>query len=229
MEGAAQRGSQYWLQIAVNQRNDVIDKTIVDALSLPPASTVEWLSPLATDTSPFKEYQDGAFLKLLRAKLERRALRDFWPRRGPVWDGLARTSDGRCILIEAKANLPEFNSSGSKASPRSLAKIQSALKETKGFLGVNDETDWTTCFYQYANRLAHLYFLKELNKIPTALVFVYFVGDDTVPGRDPVSREKWEAAIEIAHHHLGVRPNSPWMKQNVFDVFIDVHELNDVQ
>ena len=30
---------------------------------------------------------------------------------------------------------------------------------------------------------AHLYFLKELNKIDAALVFAYFVGDTTVPGR----------------------------------------------
>ena len=228
MEGAAQRGSQHWLQIAVNQRHDVIDNAIVDALKLPSSESINWLSPLKDDTPPFKEYMDKEFLERLCINLEHTPLKDFWPRSGPRWDGLARIGD-RHILIEAKANLPEFNSGGSKASPRSLAKIQSALKETKEFLHVSDETDWTTCFYQYANRLAHLYLLKELNKVPTALVFVYFVGDDTVPGRDPVSREKWEAAIELAHHHLGVRPNSPWMKQNVFDVFIDVHELNDIQ
>ena len=53
MERAAQRGSQHWLQIAVNQRHDVIDKAIVDALEIsrqPPG--VEWLSPLATDDTP---------------------------------------------------------------------------------------------------------------------------------------------------------------------------------
>ena len=50
---------------------------------------------------------------------------------------------------------------------------------------VTSTTDWTKCFYQYANRLAHLYFLKELNGIDAALVFVYFTGDTTINGRDP--------------------------------------------
>ena len=37
--------------------------------------------------------------------------------------------------------------------------------------------DWSGTFYQYANRLAHLYLLHELNDVDAWLVFVYFVGD----------------------------------------------------
>ncbi len=44
----------------------------------------------------------------------------------------------------------------------------------------------TKGFYQYINRLAHLYLLRVLNKIPAYLVFVYFVNDHT---HIPTSRQ----------------------------------------
>ena len=225
MEGVAPRGSQYWLQTAVNRCPEVINKAVIDALKLSPKEGIRWLSPLEEDTTPFKEYRDEEFLQRLKIELPHMALKEFWPRLGPQWDGLARTASGRCLLIEAKANIPEFNSTPSAASEQSRKKIKSALDDTKKFLRAGNRANWTTCFYQYANRLAHLYLLKELNKVPAALVFVYFVGDTTIPSRKPVSREGWEVAIDLALNHLAVRPNAPWMKRNVFDVFIDVGDL----
>ena len=165
------------------------------------------------------------FLDRLGVALNTRALAEFWPRGGPWWDGLARTSEGRFVLVEAKANIPEFNSDPSGASPASLCRIQAAFAETKAFLRVRSDTDWSRCFYQYANRIAHLYFLKEVNKVDAVLVFLYFAGDDTVPGREPVSREGWRAAISLVNRHLGLRASSPWLRQNVFDVFLDVDDL----
>ena len=226
--GGAKRGSQMWLQLAVNRRPQVIDGAVAGSLHLERGDSISWLSPLGDDAPSFKEYRDEEFLQRLDIKLERKPLADFWPRGGPQWDGLARTDSGRYLLIEAKANIPEFDSSPSAASTRSLDKIQQALGDTKDFLKVRKPVDWTQCFYQYANRLAHLYLLKELNKVDAALVFVYFVGDTTVPGRKPVSREGWEAAIDLAHNHLGVSPNSPWMRENVFDVFINVDDLKQI-
>ena len=95
--------------------------------------SIEWLSPL--ESEDFIEYRDDAFLERLGLGPQNRNLSDFWPKRGPVWDGLARTSNGRSLLIEAKANIPEFDSSPTGASGRSLAKIRKPrLKETKSFL-----------------------------------------------------------------------------------------------
>ncbi len=195
-------------------------------MGLGQSETIEWLSPL--ESEDFIEYRDRAFLERLGLSPQHRQLADFWPAGGPVWDGLARTSSGRSLLIEAKANVPEFDSSPTGASGRSLTKIEEALEETRTFLRVTSATDWTSCFYQYANRLAHLYFLRELNGIDAALVFVYFTGDTTVPGRDPVPREGWEAAIGLATNHLGVRLSSPWIRENVADVFIDIRELSHI-
>ena len=176
----------------MNRCPNVLDEAVAKAIDLDQGETIEWVSPLESDS--FIEYRDQAFLERLSISPQHRPLEEFWPRRGPVWDGLARTSGGRCLLIEAKANIPEFDSSSTRASEEPLRKIRQAFDETRTFLGVSADTYWSKCFYQYANRLAHLYFLRELNKVDAALVFVYFLGDTTVPGRNPVTREGWEAA-----------------------------------
>ena len=157
-ECAAPRGSQRWLQLVVNRCPKLIDNAIGEAIGLGQGETIEWLSPLESDC--FREYQDQAFLDRLCNRPRHRQLNDFWPQRGPVWDGLAKTSCGRSLLIEAKANIPEFDSSPTDASLKSRRKIEDALQETRGFLRITSKTDWTKCFYQYANRLAHLYYLK---------------------------------------------------------------------
>lgn len=222
----ARRGSKRWLQLTVNRCPNVIDEAIANAIDLEHGETIEWLSPLESDA--FTEYRDRAFLKRLGINPQRRQLEDYWPLQGPVWDGLARTSGGLYLLIEAKANIPEFDTSPTGATGTSLHKIRESLDETREFLGVRSKTDWSMCFYQYANRLAHLYFLRELNKVDAILVFVYFVGDTTVPGKDPVSHEGWQTAIGLATHHLGIRSQSPWIRKNVADVFIDVDDLGHI-
>lgn len=225
-QNAVLSGSQRWLQLAVNRCPAIIDDAISRAFGLEQDETIEWLSPLQSED--FIEYRDHAFLERLGLSPQHRRLSDFWPAGGPVWDGLARTSTGRSLLIEAKANIPEFDSSPTRASARSLTKIEEALEETRSFLRVRAETDWTRCFYQYANRLAHLYFLKEVNRVDAALVFVYFTGDTTISGVNPVSREGWEAAVGLATNHPGVRLSSPWIRENVVDVFIDVDDLRHI-
>ena len=226
IEYAAPRGSQRWLQLMVNRCPDVIDGAMSNANGLEHRETIRWLSPLESDA--FAEYRDHAFLECLGIDPQCRRLEDFWPAHGPVWDGLARTSRGRYLLVEAKANIPEFDTSPTGASERSLRKIRKAFHETKDFLKVRAETDWSVCFYQYANRLAHLYFLRELNKVEAVLVFVYFVGDTTVGDEYPVSHEGWRTAINLATHHLGIPTHSPWIRENVLDVFIDVGDLGHI-
>lgn len=186
---------------------------------------IEWLSPLECDG--FAEYRDSAFLKRLGACLDKRKLKNFWPRSGPRWDGLARTSGGSLLLLEAKANVPEFDTDPTGATGTSLEKIKESLAKTKEFLKVKSDTDWSQCFYQYTNRLAHLYLLRELNGLPAYLVFVYFVGDGTVGGRPPVSREGWEAAIALVTKHLGI-PSTKWVSESVKDVFIEVSDMGHV-
>ena len=102
------------------------------------------------------------------------------------------------------------------------------MDEVREFLKARSGADWTQCFYQYANRLAHLYLLRELNGIDAKLAFVYFVNDRSNPPREPVSRDGWEVAIHLANEHLSIPHSQRWITENVADVFIDVAEYEGV-
>ena len=219
-QSAKPKGSQRWLQAAVNNCPAVIDSAIRNA-GIHLDDPIVWTSPL--DNDDFAEYWDAAFLDRLGVRLVQRRLSDFWPNSGPRWDGLARSGES-VFLIEAKANVKELDSSPCKAKPTSTAKIHAALNETRAFLDVDSNTDWTRCFYQYANRLAHLYLLRELNGCDAYLVFVYFVDDHTT---EPVSQRGWRAAVALTKAHLGL-PKSDWMSRYVKDTYIDTADLGHV-
>jgi hypothetical protein len=178
---------------------------------------LEWLSPIPGDD--FAEYRDQAFLDRIGAGLTDRPLSSFWPSNGPQWDGLARSKSGDIVLVEAKAYIAEMASPPSQASAASLAKIRAALQETQAYLEISGDRDWAGAFYQYANRLAHLYLLRTLNRLPAWLVFVHFIGDSEMKG--PNSRDEWETAIDGMHEALGIGATHK-LKPHVIDVFLDV-------
>ena len=76
--------------------------------------------------------------------------------------------------------------------------------------------------YQYTNRLAHLYLLRELNGINARLVFVYFTGDDDVDG--PLTTAEWKSALKVVKGVLGLSERHRLSKY-IADLFIDVREL----
>lgn len=191
------RGSLKWIQIAVNEAPVVLDQAILPKLGA--ASRIDWLSPVASDE--FAEYRDGASLDRLQLAELGNALTDFWPLRGPQWDALGRSDAGDVILVEAKAHIAELCSPGTKAGEDSRRKISQALRETIEWLGAAPLAGWDVAFYQLANRLAHLHFLRS-NGIPAWLVLVNFVGDAEMKG--PKSREAWEAAYAVAWHVMGL-------------------------
>jgi hypothetical protein len=152
--------------------------------------------------------------------LTKRPLSDFWPSRGPQWDALGISEAGEAILVEAKAHIQEIFSPPSQASPKSLKRIIKSLDETSSALRAQPGLDWSRRFYQYANRLAHAFLLKELNDVPTRLLFIYFVGDTDM--NVPDTKPEWQAAIEVLHEALGIRGRVP---PCVCDVFIDLDIL----
>ena len=137
---SAKRGSQKWIQVAVNERPEVLGRALQIASALTPSATVTWVSPLA---DRYAEYRDEAFLRRLGVELRSRPLSSFWPARGPVWDGLGRTSNDEYLLIEAKAHIAEMVSPASRASPASLAQIERALKETRAALASETSMNWS--------------------------------------------------------------------------------------
>jgi len=104
-EDPAVNGSQKWIQKLVNEKPDIINWRIRDQINLTDTDTIVWHSPLAEDD--YAEYQDQAFLDLLGINLPKVPLSEFWPSRGPVWDGLGRSETGKVFLVEAKSHISE--------------------------------------------------------------------------------------------------------------------------
>jgi hypothetical protein len=209
------KGSLRWLQLVVNDHPSIIDKAVGPALS---HRKVKWLSPLRSDD--FAEYRDTAALERLGAQVTRTPLTSFWPGGGPQWDALGITEDGEPVLVEAKAHVPEFASTMKATAETSIDLIRSAIDKTARALGAVPSPAWLDGYYQYANRLAHVHFLRALNDVPAHLVFLYFIGDRDVGGPEGV--DGWTAAIAQAHKALGLSGKIP---SYVHDVFIDVRDV----
>jgi hypothetical protein len=197
------RGSLKWIQRAVNEEWASLNGPIAQHIGGNAAIT--WLSPLVKDE--FAEYRDREFLNLVGQPSLAPALRNYWPARGPQWDALGKTSNGDVLLVEAKAHIAELCSSATGAGPESRAIIEAALNELAQHLKAEPRrAPWSDFFYQIANRMAHLQFLRA-HGVPSWLVFVNFLGDTEMRG--PTTKEAWEAAYQIAFHVMGLPRNHP--------------------
>jgi hypothetical protein len=216
-------GSMKWLQILVNDRPDLINRELVPALHLESPDELRWLSPLRSDE--YAEYRDESALDLLGIGLHEHALKGFWPPTGPRWDALAIARHGppKPVLVEAKSHLCELCSAACGAKGESLRLIEASLAATRTFLGSTTRTNWSKSYYQYANRLTHLYLLRELNHLDAYLVFIYFLNDEEVGG--PRTINEWRTVIELAERSLGVCGHQ--LSQFPPAVFIDVNDLRD--
>jgi len=220
-----EKGSQFWLRKAVNVTPDLINKLILDAspmLNELIIQEIKWVSPLKEG---YEEYRDEEFLKVVGYPQLEKALLDFWPKRGPVWDALATfgTKEGRkgVILLEAKSHATEMLGD-CRAEEKSENKIRRAFEEVKRFLGVSNGIEWTREYYQYANRLAHLYFLSVMHKIPAWLVFVYFVDDKTI--KSPMRKEEWGKTIAEPKKTLGLTDQHA-LSDRIIEIFPETEQF----
>lgn len=205
--GRAVAGSQLQIQICVNRRQKELYRALLNALpslaSLSPR--IHWVSPL--ESEKFVERKDAEFLRAVGLLHLAPKLKEFWPSRGPNWDALAaveveKSPGGRgVLLIEAKSHPSEIYGGGCQASsPKSLRMIEAALQQTKRWLGVPADVDWTGPLYQSANRLAHLHFFRQVVNVPAWLVNVYFIEDP----HSPTTLEYWRNALKQVKEELGI-------------------------
>jgi hypothetical protein len=212
--GRAFKGSQLQVQIYVNRRQHEIEQKLREDLETldQMAARFEWASPLESER--FVEYQDVAFLRAVGLERLAPELAAFWPARGgPVWDGLARvhlrTGGEGVLLLEAKSYPKELFGRGCTAkAAQSKQLIRSALERTQAWLGLPVDADrWIGRLYQSANRLAHLYFLREVAGIDAWLAHACFLDDiDHVP----ITEDAWRRGLEDADRELGLAESSPF-------------------
>lgn len=195
------KGSQKWLQCSVQNCPELLQPNLL--------KTLHWISPISSDE--YSEYQDFSCLEKLGLEHLKDKLTQFWPQRGAVWDGLAITG-AAVVLVEAKAHIPEFFSPATGAKAKSsIKKIRAALDETAVTLGAKPRADWSQVYFQYANRLAFLHFLRR-EGVDAHLLFIEFVDDKEMNG--PTTSEAWKAAFASADYVLGLG------RQHLYSKFI---------
>jgi hypothetical protein len=92
-------------------------------------------------------------------------------------------------------------------------------------IDIVEEQDWTTQYYQYANRIAHLYLLRELNGIDAELVLLCFLNDSEMNG--PSRDRQWHDAFKVVERSIGILPHE--LMDHVHHVFIDVSNLQKLR
>ncbi len=215
--GKASEGSRLYLQEYMEKAQDILSEMIIAAS--PSLLTfaankecIDWKSPL--EKSPkgeFYEYRDD-FLEVLdldneRYKKAKEKLREFWPKNGPQWDGLA-VVDGingqkGFLLVEAKAHLNETKSDLKATSAESIKKIKESIGRTQGYYEIQPN-DWTEHYYQLGNRIAYLYFMNEILDIPTWLVLINFT-DGKYKKTD---LHEWLKHYNHIYNNMGINHNS---------------------
>jgi len=218
------QGSRYLLRKAVNQQPELLRSALRETGAIGPRDNVAWQSPLVDDArGKYREYKDGAAIRLLGLEKRIRApLADFWPSRGPVWDALGTISDERPLLIEAKAHIPEAVSRISASSKSSINLGGKGLALARKRYSRKSHADWTAPFYQYANRLAYQFWLREQNGVKSSLVFLYFLNATQMKG--PATKLEWQGVTRLIHGVLGLPADLAHF--GVYDAFMDARQLN---
>ena len=137
----------------------------------------------------------------------------YWPVGGGTmnWDaiGLAqRDGDPEVILVEAKGHIGELSGGPSGAKGKmSRLKINAALDATAKALG-STQSGWIDSdYYQFANRLAVLRFLKAQD-IKASVLHILFCGDLNPSLRKgdicPKNAAGWKTALDKMHAALGL-------------------------
>lgn len=219
--GRAFAGSQLQIQIYISRKANILSEAVTQSLAVldKDSPSIRWTAPLEAEL--FKEPVDQAFLTALGLEDAAEALRQFWPSGGPNWDALAVLGDGArrdgVLLVEAKSYPEEVYGPGCQATnPKSFGTIKRSLAAAQEWFGVAPGYDWTGRLYQYANRLAHVYFLRRELQVNAWLVNLCFTYDRTMR---PTTAAQWHRVLPTFKRELGFLGEVPW----VVDVMLPAH------
>lgn len=215
-------GSEFHLLQWLSNRQSDFNKKVAEKLSLS-GTSIEWT-----------RHENGGEWKGIEFLTPAPALEaqwsEFWPTGKGVhnWDAIGKV-DGpggtEWLLVEAKAHTNEILSDCKASSPDSIQKIQNAFLQVKNALGVDARKDWMHGCYQFANRLATLWFLHE-QKIPTHLLFIYFTGDKRPVSPNsqwnhdcPADEEGWKDSLTKQADLIGL-PSAHYLSARIHKLFL---------
>lgn len=206
------KGSQHLICKWVNENQADLNKKIIsssEALKdlIGVDGKIQWISPLKSEN--YLEHRDD-FLVRLGVK-DKVISKSFWPKNGPVWDGLAKAKDKDgndvILLIEAKAHTDELNSTMKATSEKSIDVITNSLEKLRVKYNISNECKgcFENKYYQLANRLAYMDYLNSELGIKTFLVLINFADDST---HIKTSRDEWGKHYEEVYSEMGISDNA---------------------
>jgi hypothetical protein len=99
--------------------------------------------------------------------------------------------------------------------------IEATMARVKSSLGVSPDRDWLEGYYQYCNRIAALDITTGAGT-PARLLFVYFCGDRSGPGRTcPSDALGWSSSLADQAHHVGL-PAEHRLASRIHHLFLAV-------
>lgn len=207
----------------------------VKALNLLGGKSIEWLDfGFSSENKPLQDDREIRGIDFIEDEEVRERWEEFWPQTGNPqnWDALGKVHydhGEEWILVEAKSHLDEMHSDCCARSHDSTQKILSALSETSRAFG-NDKRPveaWLRNYYQYANRLAVLYFLMQVCEpaVPSHLLFIYFYGENRKNLKCPQHDYEWFSPIKEKNDWLGIDPGGALTKR-IHTLFLPVNPLN---
>jgi hypothetical protein len=208
-------------QIYVSRRETELSEAVLISLQTLHATveTIRWVAPL--ETTKFYEPRDSAFLKAVGLQSYAKQLSAFWPSRGPRWDALAVMQPGNAVLlVEGKSYPAEMLGGGCKASKAARTRIESSLSAAKARLNAHPDADWLGQLYQFANRLAHVHFLRDVCGAPAYLANLCFVGDPHCA----TSEADWRTQLRTLKTQLGFSHEIPYC----IDVFLEARTRQEL-
>ena len=222
-------GSEWHLLRYLGYHRSLLSQKVSDVLG---TESVAWLDfPFSRNGIPLQDDREFKGLEFLTDTRILEKWARFWPQSGNAqnWDAVGKAIiEGKevWVLVEAKAHMEEVKSRCGAASPRSKAQITEALADVREYLGAARQPlgHWLEPYYQFANRLAVLYFL-EREGITAHLVNLYFYGERERAGwQCPKSVSEWERIVREEEAWLGIAPDNSLMKM-VHHVFVPVNPL----
>jgi hypothetical protein len=115
-------------------------------------------------------------------------------------------------LVEGKSYPAELLGGGCKAAEPARTRIEMSLNAAKARFNARPNADWLGPLYQYANRLAHVHFLRDMCGVPAFLANLCFVDDPHCA----TSETEWRARLRELKVQLGFSDGVP----HTVDVFL---------
>ena len=232
----------HWLSYHRNELNGIVELAIAQGkaeaspldssrvpITEPNAASIQWLdTPWAKASTNGRQSREWRGVEFIADAAVKAAWKEFWPKTGSAqcWDavGLRMTPAGpEWLLVEAKAHTGEMVDSCT-AGERGAEKIREALQSTRMALEIDaDDADvsraWMKRHYQFANRVAALFFLNDVARevgaqpIRARHILVYMTGEG-MPGRNcPASSGDWDGPLDDLYRTMGlVHKGTPFRK-----------------